>query len=108
MNEETSLSGLTCDLSAIPPELRAGHQALASELVSQAAHEQVELPDGYAFRFTSERYVDVAAFVANERLCCPFFAFTLEVAPEGGPIWLRITGGDGAKAVLRSELLGTM
>ena len=108
MNEETGVSGLICDLSAIPPELRAAHQALASELMRRTALEQVELPDGYAFRFPPDRYADVAAFVANEQLCCPFFAFTLEVAPERGPIWLRITGGDGAKAVLRSELSDTM
>ena len=106
MTEHTISGGLACDLSAIAPERRTAHQALTRELMSQAAQERAELPDGYAFRFAAERYDDVAAFVANERLCCPFFAFTLEATPERGPLWLRITGSDEAIALLQRELLG--
>ena len=97
---------LACDRGAIAPDQRAAHQALAAELLLQAAQERVELPDGYAFRFASERYADVAAFVANERRCCPFFYFTLEVAPAQAPLWLRIGGPAGAKALRRAELVG--
>ena len=35
---------------------------------------------------------------------CPFSRFGLEVAPDGGPLWLSITGEWGAKAFLVAEL----
>jgi hypothetical protein len=46
----------------------------------------------------------VAEFVANERLCCPFFEFVITVERAGGPVWLRITGTGEAKRILEAEL----
>ena len=46
-----------------------------------------------------------ARFVANERRCCPFLTFTLELAPDGGPLWLRLTGPAGTRAFLEAEFL---
>ena len=63
-----------------------------------------ELPDGFAFRYAAEQFAQVTQFIANERLCCPFFTFVLEVTPTNGPIWLRITGREGVKDFLQSEL----
>ena len=57
-----------------------------------------------AFRFPAEEYEAVAHFVARERLCCPFLRFVLEVAPERGPLWLRLTGAEGVTAFMRAEL----
>ncbi|MGH2544748.1 MAG: hypothetical protein ACRDIB_18305 [Ardenticatenaceae bacterium] len=95
---------IACDLTAIgSPEQQARHQALSERLFSSALEVQ-ELPDGYAFRFPAEYYTMVTAFIANERLCCPFFTFTLEVTPERGPLWMRLTGRDGVKAFLGAEL----
>jgi len=68
------------------------------------AQEIQELPNGLAFRYTAEQYAQVTQFIANERLCCPFFTFVLEVTPANGPIWLWITGRDGVKDFLQSEL----
>jgi hypothetical protein len=62
------------------------------------------LPDGYAWRFAGERYPDVAAFVADERRCCPFLTFALTLAPDGGPLWLQLTGPGPIKAFLHAEL----
>jgi len=45
-----------------------------------------------------------AEFISLERLCCPFLRFSLEVEPEGGPIWLRLTGREGVKAFIREEV----
>ena len=94
---------LACDLTAIPAEEREAHELLAKRLFVDAAPERQELPDGYAFQFRADQYPLLTAFVANERLCCPFFRFTLEVTPEQGPLWLRITGGDGVKEFIRAE-----
>jgi hypothetical protein len=43
-------------------------------------------------------------FIANERLCCPFFGFTLEIEPEGGALWLRLIGPEGIKLFIRAEM----
>jgi hypothetical protein len=64
----------------------------------------VELPDGLAFRFPAEAYDTVVRFLAGERLCCPFLTFTLEITPERGALWLRLTGPAGIKEFIRAEL----
>ena len=95
---------IACDLTAIPAGQRADHMESAERLLAEGAAEVRELPDGYAFRYAAEQFEQVAHFIAAERLCCPFFMFTLEVAPARGPIWLRITGGDpSVKELLRSN-----
>jgi len=107
MNSTTapaSVSPLACDLTAIDAGRRAAHRDLAEHLVSHGAQETHELPDGYAFRFTADQYASVTTFVANERLCCPFFTFVLEVQADHGPLWLRITGREGVKAVFAEAL----
>jgi len=66
-----------------------------------------ELPDGYALRFpgTDEWLRRLAEFVAAERRCCPFFAFTLQFEPDHGPIWLSLRGPEGVKEIVASEFL---
>jgi len=99
-----SVSPLACDLTAIDATQRSAHRELAEHLVSHGAQEICELPDGYAFRFTADEYASVTTFVANERLCCPFFTFVVEVQADHGPLWLRITGREGVKAVFAEAL----
>ena len=92
---------IACDLTALDAEVRPAHIALARQLLNEGAQEVRELPDGRAFRYVAEQYAQVAQFIANERLCCPFFTFVLEVTPRNGPIWLRITGGERVKDFLQ-------
>jgi hypothetical protein len=68
-----------------------------------AVQEVQELPDGYAFRLSSssEMLLIVAEDLNYDRLCCPFIRYTLEIEPNGGPYWLRFTGGEGVKEFLR-------
>lgn len=65
-----------------------------------------ELENGYAFRYSSEAEVLVALaeYVSLERLCCPFFDFAIEVGRDGGEVWLRMTGPEGAKGVLEAAM----
>jgi hypothetical protein len=93
-----------CDMTAIPAEQRGTHHALIRRLMTQAVEEIRELPDGLAFRFPAREYDAVTAFVARERLCCPFLTFTLEVAPDQGRLTLRLTGAEGVTAFIRAEL----
>ena len=95
---------LACNLTAINAEVRSTHVESAKQLLHEHAQEVQELPDGFAFRYPAEQYGPVTQFIANERLCCPFFSFVLEVTPAHGPIWLRITGREGVKEFLQSEL----
>ena len=94
---------IACDLTAIAADEREAHELLAKQLFFEAVPERQELADGYAFRFSADQYPLLTAFIANERLCCPFFHFTLDVTPAQGPIWLHLTGGDGVKAFIQSE-----
>ena len=90
--------------SAIPARERAQHFVFARELLSKQAAERVDLADGYAFRFAPDKLVDLARFIDNERKCCPFMTFSLQIGPQGGPIWLQMTGPEGTREVLQAEL----
>jgi hypothetical protein len=92
-------------MTAIESASRAQHTALTVELF-QAVETIYELPNGYAFRLHNETalLMKVAEFIANERLCCPFFGFTVEIEPEGGALWLHLTGRDGVKPFIQAEV----
>ena len=104
-NEHVQESPFACNMSAIPPEERGQHIA-AIEAVFGAAQEIRELPDGYSCRLANETalLLKVADFLAKERLCCPFFGFELRIEPEGGPVWLSLTGREGIKPFIRAEI----
>jgi hypothetical protein len=95
---------LACDMHAIPADQRPQHEDIARSLFA-SVQEIRALPQGYGFRLptTSETLLQAAQFVANERLCCPFFNFALEVEPNKGPMWLNITGGEGVKEFIAVE-----
>jgi len=101
-NEDQALA---CDLTAIPSDVREEHVITAPQLFALAQEVQ-ELPNGFAIRFLNEegRFMAIAKFIENERLCCPFFNFGVEVEPNSGPLWLRLTGGEGVKEILQTTL----
>lgn len=105
----TDLQPLACDLTAIPADVREEHVITAPQLFALAQEVQ-ELPNGYAIRFANEpgRFMAIAKFIENERLCCPFFNFGLEVGPNSGPLWLRLTGGEGVKEILQTTLFDSI
>lgn len=98
------MSELICAPSAIPAAKRLRHFALARKLFCERALERLELPEGYAMRFSQDDLEAIARFIANERLCCPFLQFELSVKPDAGPLWLQITGPQGAREILEAEL----
>jgi hypothetical protein len=105
--KEKNESPIACqrETGAFNTGQRGRYEAVRQHM--QAAFQEVqELPDGYAFRFPAEptTILTVAEFITLERLCCRFFNFVLEVKPEGGPLWLRLTGGEGVKELLQFEL----
>lgn len=106
MDEEPPLA---CDLTAIDEQERRAHRRTA-EAVFAAVQSLRERPNGYALRLPPETDVieQAGAFVARERLCCPFFEFTLHVTPDGGPVWLNVTGGEDVKAFLEKQLAASL
>jgi hypothetical protein len=98
-------SPFTCNMNAIEPAQRKQHIATAVQ-VFRAVQEIHELPNGYAFRLPNDATVllKTAEFIMREKLCCPFFGFTLEVEPEGGPLWLQLTGCEGIKLFIQAEI----
>ncbi len=91
---------IACDLNAIPSEQRQVHIILTESLFAQVEEAQ-GLTDGYSFRFPASLLQMAAQFVSLERLCCPFFDFTLKVI--GDDLWLTLSGPDGAKLLLETE-----
>lgn len=69
----------------------------------KAVEEIQELADGYAWRLPSSP--EILSLVSEdlhiERLCCPFVTYTLEITPNHGPFWLRMTGEGGVKEFLK-------
>jgi hypothetical protein len=105
MENEHQPSPFACNMSAIPPEERGQHIA-AIEAVFGAVQEIRELSDGYSFRLANETalLLKVADFLAKERLCCPLFGFALQIEPEGGAVWLSLTGREGVKPFIQAEI----
>jgi hypothetical protein len=98
-------TSFACDPAAISPERRERWATVTAELY-QLVEEIRELPDGFALRLPTQE--DVLALAAEEmnfeRLCCPFLRMSLEVEPDRGPSWLRMTGGEGVKEFMRAAL----
>ena len=64
-----------------------------------------ELKDGYEFRFPADTktITMLAEWIEQERRCCPFFDITLRIEPEGGPVWMRLTGREGTKQFIEAD-----
>jgi hypothetical protein len=94
-----------CKLGALDHTQRERHRALGEQLRA-GIKEVKELPNGYAFQLAGESatILSVAEWITFERLCCPFFTFALEIEGEGKPLWLKMTGREGAKAFMQAEL----
>lgn len=75
---------------AIPEAERPAHFALITRLAREATRERKDIPNGYAFRYDPEAFDDVARWVTNERRCCTFLTFTIEVSAHNGPLWVRL------------------
>ncbi len=97
-------SPLICDLTSMNTAQRARHRDLAQQLRPTVIQFK-ELPDGFAAQLPDEpaTMMRAAEFMTLERLCCPCLTLALEAEREQGPLWLKITGRDGAKPFIRSE-----
>jgi hypothetical protein len=95
-------------MKAMTPAQRQRHSEVLSPALISARLNTSELPDGYAFQFPSDAktFATVSEWVGNERLCCPFFEFDIQLGHSSAPTVLRITGSDGVKQFIKAELSG--
>lgn len=101
----TEESPFACDMTAIAAAERSVHIATIEKLF-RSVRSRRELSDGYAFELPNESdtLLTAAQFIVNERLCCPFFDFALEIEREVGAVWLSLKGRDGVKPFILAEV----
>jgi hypothetical protein len=99
-------SPFACDRLALTSAQRKRHFDELTPQVHAMVKSARELPNGYEFEFApdSASIGKIAEWVAGERLCCPFFDFDIRVERERGPVWLRLTGREGTKELIRADL----
>ena len=98
---------LACNMDVFTPAQRENHIRATLELI-RALKGVEELENGYQFLFPSETefITKIAEFISNERLCCPFLEFSLNVSSNSEPISLSLTGPEGTQEFLRAEFDG--
>jgi hypothetical protein len=96
---------LACDLGGFSAAEREHHVADGRALFARVQAIR-ELAHGYAFQIPSDAatLLQAARFVADERRCCPFFGFALELEPHGGPLWVTLSGGTGVKEFIQKAM----
>lgn len=94
---------VACKLTSA--ELQQRKETVITSLKKQII-ETKELSNGYAFRFpgTDEILDELTEFIKTERACCGFFVFRLSVSGDQSEAWLELTGAEGAKDFILSEL----
>src|SRR5437763_714136 len=96
IQSSTDSTAFYCNMNAMTAEQRIHHAEIWQRLES-AKQETQALDNGFGFRYPADCWMDAAEFVSFERLCCPFFQFILELTPDNGSVWLKLTGSAGVK-----------
>lgn len=101
MPDTMKMRELSCKLTS--PELRKRKEEVIAVLKSKMQETQ-ELANGYKYKFdaTDEMLDQLTAFLKSERACCDFFDFNLALTDK--IVWLSITGPDGVKDFIKTEL----
>jgi hypothetical protein len=99
-----SMTGFYCNVKAFTNEERIQYNELTAKLKTARTGTR-ELPEGYSFQLDPKRVslAEVAEWVADERKCCPFFAFEISVEGETGALTLSLKGREGVKPFIRME-----
>jgi hypothetical protein len=88
-----------------PAAVKARREGLLADLLRRAdAHE--DMPTGHRLRFEAaeDTLAAIARTVEAERHCCRFLRFQIVVEPDGGPIWLELTGPPGTREFVSALL----
>ena len=102
-NTKIKNADLSCKLTT--PELQKRKETVLASLKKQII-EKKELKDGWAFKFngTDSMVDELTEFIKTERECCNFFTFKLSITGDKSAVWLELTGADGVKEMITTEL----
>jgi hypothetical protein len=94
-----------CNRLALTPEVRKRHFEELGPKLRSLRKTVRELKNGYEFEFPGDTvtYQLLTEWAIQERLCCPFFDISLRLEPEGGPLWLRLSGRPGTKEFIKVD-----
>ncbi|WP_049928835.1 hypothetical protein [Halopiger goleimassiliensis] len=98
MSEHDSTPPVACTLT---DERRTDRDERVRTVLAERYEDGLERDDGYTLIFdgSDEALSAVAAFVSNERRCCSFAEYAIDVSPPYDETRLTITGPEGTKAV---------
>jgi len=67
------------------------------------ADAQATIPEGFRWSFseTDGLLHHIVSVIEAERRCCRFLRFCFTLEPNGGPLWLEVTGPEGTQDFLR-------
>jgi hypothetical protein len=99
-------SPFACNREALSTAARKRHFDELGPQLRGMTKKVRELPAGFEFEFRSDAATAqiLSEWAVGEHLCCPFFDIDLHFAREGGGLWLRLTGREGVKQFIRSDL----
>jgi hypothetical protein len=94
---------IVCTLG--PAALAARRGGLLTDLLRRADDHQ-DLPEGHRLRFPAggDTFAAIVRAVDAERQCCRFLRFQITVEPDGGPVWLELTGPPGTREFMSALL----
>ena len=106
MNTDTPL---VCNMDVFTPSQRESHIRTTIELI-RAVQSVNGVENGYELQFPNETefITQIAEFISNERLCCPFLNFNLNIVSNNEPVSLSLTGPIGTQEFLRAEFGGAI
>ncbi len=99
-------NSLVCDMSALSREEREEHTRNAEKIL-RFVEKIRDVTDGYMLHLPikTEFISQTGAFIAYERLCCPFLHFSLDVESDQGSVWLTVRGNKQVKEYLKTKLV---
>ncbi len=102
-NNKGHCTSLSCKLTST--EFREHKATILSQLKEKIISTKL-LGNGIALCFpgNDDMLDKLIAFIKAERICCDFFTFNILVGNNKKDIWLELTGPDGVKEFIKTEL----
>jgi len=99
---------LACNMDVFTPEQREAHIQTTMKLI-RGVQRVREIENGYELQFPNEtEFISgIVEFISNERLCCPFLEFNLNII-SNHPVSFSLTGPVGTQEFLRAEFGGAI
>jgi hypothetical protein len=88
-----------------PQALQARREGLLMDLVRRTVRRE-DLTDGLRLEFapSGDTIALIARAVEAERHCCRFLRFGITLEPDGGPVFLELTGPAGTREFVSALL----